>query len=291
MSSFFQTGIDVEIRRVDETGDSLYATVAAEKGGKVVLAWKGPVPSRAPGVGALVRVIRAIGSNQEAVTARISKVDGTAMVVTPKSKPAMYDKRQYLRVEGSVPLRFSVIDPSQRETVSAEILNVKKGSRHITKAPTIPPAPSSHPAARTRTSRPQAALAGLPSELTRRLDRIEDKLDQLLAAAAPKQQQTGLRQVCPLNISGSGIRFEHSSSVTAGALLDLEAELPLNPVVYVRMLVEVLRCDPVSGRTPPKHMIAGHYAAMHEHDQGEIVRYSFERQRQQRELDRQAESS
>ncbi len=286
MSSFFQSGSTVEIRRVDERGDSLHATVAGTKGGKVALKWRGEPPRKAPGVGALVRVIRDFGERQEAVTSQVSKVDASAMIVMPKSKPARYDKRQYLRVEASVPLQFTAIDPSQVEGVVAEIETAKRGSRHIPSAPPIPPGASSHPAARTRTSRPQAALAGLSPELLRRLDRIEDKLDQILAAAAPKQQQTGLRQVCPVNISGSGIRFEHSSSVTAGAYLDCEVELPLSPVVYVRMLVQVLRCDPVPGRAPPKHTIAGAYAAIHEHDQGEIVRFSFERQRQLRELER-----
>ena len=106
----------------------------------------------------------------------------------------------------------------------------------------------------------------------------------MLASSA--KQQTGLRQVCPVNISASGIRFEHSSSVTSGAVLDCEAELALTPVVFVRFLVRVLRCVPADGRQPAKHSIAGEYLAIHEHDQGQIVRFSFERQRQQRDQKR-----
>lgn len=289
MSSFFETGSNVEIRRLDEHGESLFASVAGAKSGKVTLKWRGDPPRKAPGVGALVRVIRNLGAHEEAVTSQVSKVDASGMIVVAKSKPARYDKRKYLRVDASVPLQFTVTDPSQVEEITVMIETAQRGSRHIPSGPSIVPSANSHPAARARTSRPRASLTGLPVELVRRLDRIEDKLDQLLSAAAPRQQQTGLRQVCPVSISGSGIRFEHSSKVTAGAFLDAEVELPLTPVVTVRMLVEVLRCDPISGRTPPEYTIAGSYVSIHEFDQGEIVRFSFERQRQLRQLEAKGE--
>ena len=289
MSDFFQAGAEVEIRRVDETGESLYATVAGTKGGRVALKWKGAAPSKAPGVGALVRVIRYTGPKPKAVTSQVYRVDASAMLIIPKSKPALYDMRQYLRVEASMPLQFTVITDDDVERITREIESAPKAGRHIPSAPPISVSASKHPAARTRTSRAQAALSGLPPELMRRLDRIEDKLDRLLAQAAPQPQQSGLREICTVDISGSGIRFEHSSGVETGAVLDLEVELPLSPVVYVRMLVEVLRCDAVPGRAPAKHNIAGRYAAIHEQDQAEIVRFSFERQRQLRNTERAGE--
>ncbi len=285
MSTFFEPGVEVEVRRVDERGDSLLATVAGSKGGRVALAWKGEASGDVPGAGTLVRVIRDYGDRQEAVTSQVAKADASALLVNPKSKPVRYDPRQYLRVEASVPLSFKLVDPDDVEQVTADIMTAKKGARYVPSAPPVPMKAGSHPASRTRTSKPQAALAGLQPELLRRLDRIEDKLDQLLLASSAKQQ-TGLRQVCPVNISGSGIRFEHSSSVASGAYLDCEAELALIPVVFVRFLVRVLRCVPVDGRQPPKHSIAGEYLAIHEYDQGQIVRFSFERQRQQRDIKR-----
>ena len=132
MSTFFEPGADVQVRRVDERGDSLDATIAGSKGGRVVLAWKGSPADDVPGAGALVRIIRDHGDRQEAVTSQVAKVEASALLVVPKSKPVRYDPRQYLRVEANVPLSFKLVEAADVDVAIGKVVAVGAMEQDLT---------------------------------------------------------------------------------------------------------------------------------------------------------------
>jgi len=283
LNSFFVRGAEVEIRRIDEVGDSLFAVVTGARAGKVALAWRdGQAPSEQPRPGTMIRVIRDDDMGKQfAVTVAVEKPLGGQLIAIPRTKPAKYNRRAYLRVEAPLSMRYRLVDEAEAFQLRKEI-----------EARGAPPA-----AGRTRTgtrldrrtrSRSIAPEGGgilLPPELTRQLDRLEEKLDRILdQLGAPREvggAGLGPRQVRQVDISGSGMRFRIDDEAPSGSILEVDLLLPIAPPVAVLTLVEVVRCaragsEPEKGRW----IMAGRYDTIHEDDRAAIVRYTFDRQRE-----------
>lgn len=289
--TFFTVGEEVEIRRVDERGDSAFALVAAVRGGKVALSWRGGCkPESAPQPGGIVRLIRQDDlGHQFAVKAHVAGVQPEHTIVIPRSKPVAYDRREYLRVEAPLPIRYRVVDQAEARSLRAEIEG--RASAGAARTRTMRGRTSTLPGlrvpggARALSPVPETSPPALPHEAQRQLDRIEEKLDRILdhLGLAAVDGASAPRRVIDVDISGSGLRFRTRQRYDEGTLLEIDLELPLSPPARMRALISVVRCSRPDGPSPDGDwMLAGQYDAIHEDDRGAIVRYTFDRQREEK---------
>ena len=287
--TFFTQGEEVEIRRVDERGDSLFAFVAAVRGGKVALSWRGgKLPAGAPQPGGLVRLIRTDDRGRQfAVKVHVAKVQPEHAIVIPRSKPMSYDRREYLRAEAPLALRCRVVDGEEARRIRKEI--EARGSATVTRARTLRARTSTLPGmrvpggGRTLSPMPETGQPALPLDAQRQLDRIEEKLDRVMEhlGITSGAKALGPRKVVEVSISGSGIRFRSKWKAETDDLMEVDVELPLAPPVSIRSLVKVLRCRRADGPSSEGDwIVAGTFDTIHEDDQASVVRYTFDHQRE-----------
>jgi hypothetical protein len=162
------------------------------------------------------------------------------------------DKRSYFRVWTRVPLRARPVGPEEVEQLETEIRNRKA-------PPALP----------------------VDQHLAEWLDRIEAKLDRLLAHA-------GLGEGVPLVpddeqdvlLSGGGMKFWSSRPYSPGTVLLLEFDLPTTPRHHVRTLARVVGNEP-SRDDCEGYPTAVTFHAIHEIDRDAVVGHSLAVERAQ----------
>jgi len=165
------------------------------------------------------------------------------------------EKREFVRIEDVVPLEVRAVDPARRGTVRA---------REI-----IAPAPVE-----------RQLIDGCESEesrVLRYLAAVNAKLDLLIHHLVAREENLDGLEQRRVNLSASGIQFPMDEAPEPGALLELKLMLPGAAPVAVCLYAEVTR---VEGDSAP-YSVAGRFVAMNEEIQEHIMRYIFNRQREE----------
>jgi hypothetical protein len=83
-----------------------------------------------------------------------------------------------------------------------------------------------------------------------------------------------------VNISASGIRFISRDSYEKGDLLEINLILPMVPLLFVRLVGDVIRLKPVTSYETKRSAVAVRFLQMDPESKDDIIRYLFRRQRE-----------
>jgi c-di-GMP-binding flagellar brake protein YcgR len=83
-----------------------------------------------------------------------------------------------------------------------------------------------------------------------------------------------------VNISASGIRFISSEQYEKGDLLEIQLILPMVPLLFIRLVGEVIRVKPVTSYETSRNAVAVRYSQIDSESKDDIIRYLFRRQRE-----------
>jgi hypothetical protein len=159
--------------------------------------------------------------------------------------------RSYFRVRTRLPLRALPVGPDEVERLQVEIR-----SRGAPAAPPVDP------------------------HLAEWLDRIEGKLDRLLAEAGlGERRQLGPEDEQEVLLSGAGMKFQSSRSYPPAAMLLVEFELPTTPRYRVRALAQVVGQEPSRGEEGFPTAVA--FQDIHEIDRDAVVGHTLAVERMQ----------
>ncbi len=82
-----------------------------------------------------------------------------------------------------------------------------------------------------------------------------------------------------VNISASGIRFITSESFAVGDLLEIGLILPVAPLLFLRLVGDVLRIKPVTSYETERYAVAVRFLKVDPDTKEDIIKYLFRRQR------------
>ena len=111
-------------------------------------------------------------------------------------------------------------------------------------------------------------------EINRKLDLL---IHMYLAEDFRELMKTYPRDV---NISASGIRFISSEQYEKGDLLEIQLILPMVPLLFIRLVGEVIRVKPVTSYETRRNAVAVRYSQVDSESKDDIIRYLFRRQRE-----------
>jgi len=85
-----------------------------------------------------------------------------------------------------------------------------------------------------------------------------------------------------VNISASGIKFISSSPLEKGDLVEVDMILPMMPLLFLRVLAEVIRTKELTtyDATIMNYAVAAHFVQLDPESKEDIIRYLFKRQRE-----------
>ena len=159
------------------------------------------------------------------------------------------EQREFFRVWSFLPVRARRVRSSERHALTTEIK-----------------------------ARLPEAVNRLDPELVAWLDRIESKLERLLAHMDLSDRPCfGPDDVQEVQISGSGLMFTGSEPTKKDDLLLVEFEVPGSPRRMVRCLGRVARSETGQNRSAPQ--IAVGFEEIHESDRDAIIQHVMAVQR------------
>lgn len=165
-------------------------------------------------------------------------------------------QRAYFRVSGTVPIRVTPLAP---EEVGVTVFELSMPTSLVD---------------------PIALGEEEDSPLTRRLRRIEEKLDLLLGEVRPDvPRPLGGHDCQPIVFSGSGFSIEYAASFRKGDCFRVEILLP---APYSRVVVGVGRAvrDTADPRSPEvARLLPVELTDMRDEDRADLVAYSYDLQR------------
>ena len=83
-----------------------------------------------------------------------------------------------------------------------------------------------------------------------------------------------------VNISASGIRFISGDSYEKGDLLEINLILPMVPLLFIRLVGNVVRVKPVTSYETRRYAVAVRFIHIDPESKDDIIRYLFRRQRE-----------
>jgi c-di-GMP-binding flagellar brake protein YcgR len=93
-----------------------------------------------------------------------------------------------------------------------------------------------------------------------------------------------------VNISAGGIRFISQTTLDVMDIIELHMILPMSPLLYIRLVAEVIRVKTLAVDGKEQHSIVARFLHMDPETKEDIVHYIFKRQREilrrRRDLDR-----
>ncbi len=107
------------------------------------------------------------------------------------------------------------------------------------------------------------------------LDRIERKLDRLLARWESEDQAPSVRPT-PINLSGAGVRFPSDDPIEQGEYVDVVMVLPGDSSIKVRAFGEVVRQRLVARPSGAVYEIAASFLHLPPKVREAIIRYTFQ---------------
>jgi len=83
-----------------------------------------------------------------------------------------------------------------------------------------------------------------------------------------------------VNISASGIRLISSESFEAGDLVELSMILPMVPLLFIKLVAEVIRVKPITSYETHRWALAARFIKLDPDTKDDIIRFLFRRQRE-----------
>jgi hypothetical protein len=157
-------------------------------------------------------------------------------------------RREYFRVKTHLPVRARPLRAGESGPLEAEIQN-----------------------------RASHAATHVDPELAGWLDRMESKIDQVLAHLGLAEAPFAEADVQEVLLSGAGMRFVAAEGHPVGSDLLLEFELPGRPRRRVRSIARVVSCERVARGS--EHALAVSFHVIHEDDRDAVVGHTLGVQR------------
>ncbi|MBN2299090.1 MAG: PilZ domain-containing protein [Deltaproteobacteria bacterium] len=111
-------------------------------------------------------------------------------------------------------------------------------------------------------------------EINRKLDLL---IHMYLAEDFKELMSSSPRDV---NISASGIRFITNNSFEMGDLLEISLILPMVPLLFIRLVGDVIRVKKVTSYDTKRYAAAVRFLQMDAENRDDIIKYLFRRQRE-----------
>jgi c-di-GMP-binding flagellar brake protein YcgR len=162
------------------------------------------------------------------------------------------ERRSYFRVRTRVSVRYRQASEQEAQTFLSELASRREG-------PSLPIDPI----------------------LALRLDRLEQKLDLILATLRrDAEQPLGSEHQQTITLSGNGLEIVSDEPVEPGCEILVELRIPVSPPRVVRALARAVTS--VSGANESKGKIALTFEAIDENDREAIIRHVFDVERLER---------
>ncbi|MBI3601266.1 MAG: PilZ domain-containing protein [Nitrospinae bacterium] len=192
--------------------------------------------------------------------------------------------REYVRVDTSFPLKFSVISAEEYKLKRELYLKSRTVNRVETAAQPVQVSPAD--------AVDMDILKDMDPDLARiwifqirMLVSIEKKLDGIadIIKGSEACKENGFCDGKCRDMSGSGIAFYGSRQLNKDDIVEIKMSLPKLPPIPINIIGMVVKCEAFSGIEikEGKYLTAVKFAAINEEDREEIVRFVLERQREQ----------
>lgn len=110
---------------------------------------------------------------------------------------------------------------------------------------------------------------------------VNEKLDQILTLLADKENHSDLpREGVGTNISGSGMRLMVEDPLDPGQIIHAKFLLVNPPLVFVDILGEVVRVEPMEKKTGSSYELGVKFLSLNDDDKEMIIAAVFRRQRE-----------
>lgn len=172
------------------------------------------------------------------------------------SKSGGHERREFVRIDDTIGLEVTLVDPEKKEAVRAREL--------------LMPAPLERILFEDYETEDSKTL--------RYLAAINSKLDLLIKHLVSDDNSLEAFNNQSVNLSACGISFPMSVRPTQGDLVEIKMLLPGSVPVSICAYAEVLRV--VGPKEDGRYDVAAKFISMGEDIQEEIVRYIFDRQRE-----------
>ncbi len=185
-------------------------------------------------------------------------------------KGLLVERRNYVRVEGTLALHMEILDPSEVPQQAREI----SSSSDDRSAALL----------RSYVKRAESGDANVQAAMIKLLVSIDHKLDMLLEQNSGQKRKVDsvLLKNTRANVSGSGIRFPVTKALACGDSVKLTLLLPLSPPSKIVTLARVVRVeDAKPGADGAKvYDTAFQFIGMSQGAREEVIRYVTQRQRE-----------
>lgn len=192
--------------------------------------------------------------------------------------------REYVRIDTSFPLKFTVIAAEEYKLKRDIYLKNRTVNRVETEAQPIQVSPADT-IDRDILKDMDPDLARIWIFQTRMLVSIEKKLDgiaELIKGSEACKENGSCDGKCR-DISGSGIALYSSRQLNTDDIVEIKMSLPKLPPIPINIIGAVVKCEASYGVEikEGKYLIGVKFAAINEEDREEIIRFVLERQREQ----------
>lgn len=202
----------------------------------------------------------------------------------PKSEVDYTAVREYVRIDTSLPFKFTVISEDDYNLKREIYIRTKTINR--TEVATQPIQVSAGEAVDPRLLKDiDPDLAKIWTFQIRMLVSIEKKLDMIanLLKAPAASHGNNLQEGKCKDMSGNGIAFFGNVQLKNGNFIEIKMSLPKLPPIPICLIATVLKSEalPASYANCGKYLTAVKFTAINEDDREEIVQFVLEKQREQ----------
>ncbi|MFW6303921.1 MAG: PilZ domain-containing protein [Candidatus Sumerlaeota bacterium] len=190
----------------------------------------------------------------------VEKASGKGLGLAPRHE----ERREYLRIESSLPMEFRIVHEGDRESAEREVMSSAAESSDL----------------QIEADRfwhqddLGERLEGEFGQIGRFLKQLDAKLDYLIDLSEGKRpRQRPAHRVHSLDISGGGISFIYDQPVEIETLLMVTVELSQYPHAEAKALGKVVRCLPAKTDKKAEYEIGVHFELIRDDSQELIFRY------------------
>ena len=178
------------------------------------------------------------------------------------------EKREYYRIKAVLSLFFRLLSKEEFLSLDATMKGGVPGSRNVMEDTQFEKDPAT-------------THEGRLYEIVNYLQLMDKKLDMILDLLSDRKiPANGHLKDTEVEISGAGLKFISSSPMKVGDYAELRIYLPVEPVLAVTALAQVVRREPLAEHTEGAFGVAMRFVTIHEFDRDLIVKFIFKRERE-----------